>query len=301
MSVFRLGPVVGLLAVVLAGTGCARQSVETVSSAAATSSAGGEATAGAAATARAGTQAEGPRRPRRLALPDPLPATTVRVPILMYHRVDRLTPGLPSLTRALTVTPDDFAAQVRWLRRSGYRAITTEQLFAAMYEGGDLPDKPILLTFDDGYVDVLRYAAPVLRKARMPAVAYVITNRIEGSDTSFMRWRHLKRLQKAGFEIGSHTVSHRDLTALPGAELARELRASKRTLERGLGRPVNTIAYPAGRFDARVEEAARAAGYVLALTTEPGVTHDARHPFELPRIRVSDTTGGGGLAALLAR
>jgi peptidoglycan/xylan/chitin deacetylase (PgdA/CDA1 family) len=235
----------------------------------------------------------------RLALPSTLPWRTLRVPILMYHRIDVLRPALPSITRSLTVAPADFAAQMRWLRVHGYHAVTQQQVFAALEHGRRLPARPIVITFDDGYRDVLANAAPVLKRFRMPATAYVITDRISGSDVSFLSWLQLKALEQDGVEIGSHTVSHAELPQLTDPAALQQLIQSRLALERHLGHPVQWFAYPAGRFDARTEALVKQAGYVLAVTTEPGSAQSARQPLALHRYEVLDTTGVRGLASML--
>jgi peptidoglycan/xylan/chitin deacetylase (PgdA/CDA1 family) len=236
---------------------------------------------------------------RRLALPGTLPARTLSVPILMYHRIDKLRPTLPAITRALTVDPGDFAAQMRWLALHHFHTITQEQLFAALEHGERLPVKPILITFDDGYRDVFYKAAPVLRRLRMKATAYVITSRISIPDPSFFTWAQLKSLEQSGIEIGSHTVDHAELPGLSDPAALQELMRSRHALELHLHHPVQWFAYPAGKFDLRTEALVRQAGYVLAVTTEPGVLQDARSPFALHRYEVLDTTGVRGLASLL--
>jgi peptidoglycan/xylan/chitin deacetylase (PgdA/CDA1 family) len=235
----------------------------------------------------------------RLALPSTPATGTVALPILMYHRIDALDPALPSITLRLTVAPADFAAQMRWLKQNGYHAVTQMQAFDALERGRALPPKPVLITFDDGYRDVIRYAAPLLHRLHMPATAYVITDRISGPDTSFFTWGQLKRLERLGVEIGSHTVSHPDLTILPASQALAELHTSRRVLEKHLGHPVQWLAYPAGAENASVVELARRAGYVLAVTTNPGTDQDAARPLELNRYEVLDTTGVTGVAALL--
>ena len=241
----------------------------------------------------------GPARITRLSLPAALPARTLHVPILMYHRIDRLRPTLPAITRALTVDPADFAAQMRWLRAHGYHTIMQEQLFAALEHGKSLPSKPIVITFDDGYRDVLFNAAPLLKRLGMRATAYVITSRISGPDVSFLSWAELHALEQDGVEIGSHTVHHVELPGLTDPEALQELIQSRHALELHLHHPVQWFAYPAGRFDARTEALVGRAGYVLAVTTQPGALQSARQPFALHRYEVLDTTGVHGLASLL--
>ena len=237
----------------------------------------------------------------RLTLPVPLPRRSISVPIIMYHRVGPLSSKAPAITNALTVPPAVFAAQMRWLHAAGFHAITQRQLFDALEYGARMPPSPVLVTFDDGYRDVLWNAAPVLARMHMPATAYVITSRIGGGDSSFLTWPELRLLEARGFDIGSHTVHHLELPHLSAKQASYELVASRRALERRLGHPVQWFAYPSGAEDAAVLPLVRHAGYVLAVTTQPGDIQAADRPFLLHRVEILDTTGVRGLAALLGR
>ncbi|HTZ04201.1 MAG TPA: polysaccharide deacetylase family protein [Gaiellaceae bacterium] len=238
-----------------------------------------------------------------LALPSPAPASPsaapLAVPILMYHRIDHLRPGLPLMTRRLTVDPDDFARQMEWLHVHGYHTLTQEQLLAAATADGGLPPRPILITFDDGYRDVLGKAAPVLARLKMHATAYVISGRLHGADPSFLTVPELRALERLGIEIGSHTATHAALTALGDAQASEELVSSRRVLEAAVGHPVRWFAYPYGAYDARTAALVARAGYRLAVTTQPGLCQDAGRPLELRRFEILDSTGVGGLAAML--
>jgi peptidoglycan/xylan/chitin deacetylase (PgdA/CDA1 family) len=247
--------------------------------------------AGASSSVRSGVRAEPP-----LTLPARLPRRELRVPILMYHRINA---SPPESQRRLTVHPADFARQMRWLKRNGYRTVTQRELYDALILGKRLGPKPILITFDDGYSEVFHKALPVLKRLGMRATAYVISGRTLRSDTVFLTWHLLRALERDGFDIGSHTITHRDLTSLSDGEALRELVQSRRAFERRLGHPVPWLAYPLGRYDSRIERLARRAGYVLAVTTEHGVVQSARRPLALRRLRVLDSTGVAGLAAML--
>jgi peptidoglycan/xylan/chitin deacetylase (PgdA/CDA1 family) len=255
---------------------------------------GGVAGASSGSAARLHPSAQGERP---FTLPARLSSRELRVPILMYHRIHAAPP--PS-HRALTVHPVDFARQMRWLKQHGYRTITQRELYDALFLGKGLGPKPILITFDDGYSDVFHKALPVLKRLDMRATAYVISGRTLRSDTVFLTWHLLRALERDGVEIGSHTVEHRNLTSLSDGEALRELVRSRRTFERRLGHPVQWLAYPFGAYDSRIERLARRAGYVLAVTTEHGVVQSARRPLALRRVRVLDSTGVSGLAAMLS-
>jgi peptidoglycan/xylan/chitin deacetylase (PgdA/CDA1 family) len=218
----------------------------------------------------------------------------------MYHRINVVTGSTPVESRGLTVHPADFARQMAWLDRHGYRTITQGELFDALMCGRPLGRRPIMITFDDGYRDTFFKASPVLVRLGMRATAYVVSSRISGPDPSFLTWPLLHALERRGIQIGSHTVAHRNLTTLSDRALLADLTSSRRTLERRLGHRVPWIAYPFGAYDERVERFARRAGYVLGVTTQGGALQSARRPLALRRLRVSDTTGVRGLAALLA-
>jgi peptidoglycan/xylan/chitin deacetylase (PgdA/CDA1 family) len=249
-----------------------------------------------------GTAAAAPRTtraPSRLHLPSPLPSRTVDVPILMYHRIDKADGTLPEITRSLTVDPRTFKLQMLWLARHGRHTITQRQLFDALMHGARLPRRPVMITFDDGYADVYEKAMPTLYRLGMHATSYVITDRISGGDPAFVTWRMLRGFERHGVEIGSHTVSHLDLTSLSEFQAMSQLGVSRRRLEERLGHPVQWLSYPGGANDARIVAFAKKTGYVLAVTTDPGEEQHADDPLRLKRFRILDTTGVAGLAALL--
>jgi peptidoglycan/xylan/chitin deacetylase (PgdA/CDA1 family) len=224
---------------------------------------------------------------------------SIALPILTYHRVASLDePGLPDIRKRRTVTPTEFAAQMEWLHRQGFHAITQLQVLEALELGIALPAKPVLITFDDGYRDVVEHAAPVLARLRMPATAYVITGLVSGPDPSFVAWKDLLALERQGIEIGSHSVTHRDLTLLSDAEASAELRRSRRDLERRLGHAVPWFAYPHGAADARIVRLVRRAGYELAVTTRSGWIQESSARLQLRRVGVHAEFGVAGLAAL---
>jgi peptidoglycan/xylan/chitin deacetylase (PgdA/CDA1 family) len=242
-------------------------------------------------------RADAPDCPLRF--PSPLPTRQRAVPILMYHRVDYVKPTTPAPTKALTVSPEGFRHQMAWLKRHGYHTITQRSLFNALMCGSHLPRKPIVITFDDGYKDVFRYASPVIERFGMHAISYLITKRISGDDPSFLTWKQVRRFETRGVEIGSHTVSHAALTSLSNAGAMDELVESRKKLERKLDHRVSWLAYPYGDYDGRIETLAKKAGYKLAVTTDWGSLQSASRPFALKRLRVLNTTGVSGLAAML--
>ena len=170
----------------------------------------------------------------------------------MYHRINVVTADTPRESRGLTVHPEDFARQMRWLRDHGYSSITQRELWDALMCGRRLPRRPILITFDDGYRDVFFRASPVLLRLGFLATAYVVTGRISARDPSFLTWPLLHaRSSGAASRSVSHTVAHHDLTSLPDAALLDDPAELPPTLERRLGHRVPWLAYPFGANDAR--------------------------------------------------
>ena len=167
--------------------------------------------------------------------------------------------------------------------------MTLEQVEEAWYDGGTLPPKPVVLSFDDGYRPQFTFALPQLRKHGW---AGVLNLKAEGSD---LYESNVKAMIAAGWELASHTIDHSDLTTLDAAALKEEVAGSREILRREYGVPVKNFCYPAGQFDATVIAAVEAAGYVGATTEIPGYAErDA--PYELARFEILGSTGVAGLA-----
>jgi len=206
------------------------------------------------------------------------------VPILMYHVIT--APPAGTAYPELWTPRERFRGTVALLVRSGYHGVTIEQVRRAWAGGPGLPAKPIVLTFDDGYLSQYAHAKPTLRAAGWPGVLY-----LEGKNLGAggLTTRQVHSMIAAGWEVGAHTLTHPDLTTVDDATLRREVAGSRTLLQRRLGVPVNAFCYPAGRNDARVRAAVRAAGYKTATTVEPGIARPGDDPFALPRIRVNGT------------
>lgn len=212
-------------------------------------------------------------------------AAPTTVPILMYHYVDALPANADSIRRGLTVDPASFDAQLDWLAGRGFQPVTLEAVYDAWHGGDPLPARPVVLSFDDGYADTVANVGPRLSARGWPGVFFVITGRAGYGD--YADWDALGELVSAGMEVDSHTVSHLDLTHLTDAGLRKELADARRDLQERLGVPGDSLAYPSGRYNARVEVAAAAAGYELATTTRPGSASAGADPLALPRVRVA--------------
>jgi peptidoglycan/xylan/chitin deacetylase (PgdA/CDA1 family)/glycosyltransferase involved in cell wall biosynthesis/SAM-dependent methyltransferase len=222
-------------------------------------------------------------------------AATSELPILMYHRI--ASGGSDALDR-YRLAPERFAEQLRSLREAGFRSVGFEEVGRALRGRRSLPGRAIALTFDDGCRDFLTDAWPLLREHGFGATLFVVTDRVGGvaewdaaygAPVELLDWDELRRLARAGVEIGSHTATHPHLTALPTDDVAREAARSRATLIRELGVEPAAIAYPYGDVDAGVRRIAGGVGYGYGLTTEPRRASLLDDPLGLPRIEVTST------------
>ena len=200
----------------------------------------------------------------------------VNVPILLYHHVYPCpTPNW------LETDVDLFEYQMRYLGRHGYQTITTMQLREAVLQGAVLPPKPVIITFDDGYENIFTYAFPIMERYGLKGTIYVITKSL--GYESFVSVDQLKTLSAAGWEIGSHTMTHPDLTTLSPSQLEEELLGSRLRLEEVLGMEIYSIAYPYGLFNSEVANSALKHGYLTAMGLGLCVHHGSYSLFYLNR------------------
>lgn len=226
----------------------------------------------------------GPPTPTPTVAP-PTPRDVTVIPILMYHYVRTVTDPADAIGSNLSVTPERFAAQMQYLADHGYTTLTLREVHAILAGQLPLPERPIALTFDDGYRDFYTAAWPVLRQQGFKATSYVITDLL-GED-AYLTWDMLRELDASGLiEVGAHSRTHPDLRALGADRRWGEIAGSKATLEQGLGRPITAFCYPAGKYDAAVIAAVRQAGFLTATTVEYGAQQHLQWAYELPRIRV---------------
>ncbi len=236
------------------------------------------------------------------------PISHLLIPIYMYHHVSSV-PTKNLFDFNLTVTTADFNAQLTWMQKQGYHAITMTELFDTFYDGKVLPHKPMILTFDDGYADIYTYALPALLAHHYRGVFYIITGMIGGN---YVTWNEVKDLDKSGMQIASHTIHHVNIGEPPaGMTTQRELQVSKGKLESILKKPIQFFCYPTGEpfhHDTLYEremvlQDLFADGY-LGATLDPAEFNSALQnsqlPYQLPRIRVSGGEDLNGFAGILS-
>lgn len=205
------------------------------------------------------------------------------LPILLYHHIEQN--GNDS---RYYVSPTQFASQMDWLAQRGYHTITIAQSLDVLIRGGELPPKPIVITFDDGHESVYQNAFPIMREYGFRGVFYIVANRL-GVD-NFVDENELSELINAGWEIGSHSMTHADLTA-DHSIARREILDSRLKLEDLLGIKVVSFAYPYGKVDPYLATKVQDYGYIGAVGLGPSKTHTWGSIFYLNRIEIygSDT------------
>ena len=198
-------------------------------------------------------------------------------PVLMYHRI--ADDGPAALAQWRTGV-DAFAQQLTWLRDNGWHGISLSRLHAVFSEGQALPNKSVILTFDDGTTDFIENALPLLHRFGFPTALFVPTGKVGGSadwDSDYgppaplMNWDTLRALRHSNVTIGSHSVSHQRLTSLDAEAIVRELARSKAQLAYEMERDITTIAYPFGDFDTAIRNTAEICGYRLGFTCVDGL------------------------------
>lgn len=231
------------------------------------------------------------------------------VPVLMYHHVS------PHKGDIVTVTPEVFEDQMNHLSQSGYKTLTAEELLSLMKGELTLRQKAVVITFDDGWLDNYLYAFPVLKKYRLNAAIFIITNRIEMASEKMtslpdripthneskaliekgeaykvaLNWELIGEMAGSGLvEFYSHTKSHRKCDTLSENELIEELGQSKQIMEKKLGRPCPYLCWPYGKYNQLAVSIAKEVGYRVLFTTDHGVVKAGSDPFAIKRIVVKD-------------
>jgi peptidoglycan/xylan/chitin deacetylase (PgdA/CDA1 family) len=213
------------------------------------------------------------------------------VPVLMYHVI--ATPPSSASLPELYVDPRTFDGQMEALRKQGYVGVSLNQVYDAWFKDGELPRKPIVVSFDDGYRSQYVYARPELRKLGWPGVLSAISGRI-GQPNAELSDQMVQTLINDGWELDSHTINHVDVSQASGAQLTSEVAGSRRMLQQRFHQPVNFFCYPSGRYDDQAIQAVRDAGYLGATTTDEGLASKSEM-YTLKRVRVDGSDGVSGL------
>jgi peptidoglycan/xylan/chitin deacetylase (PgdA/CDA1 family) len=220
------------------------------------------------------------------------PIMTDFLPILAYHRVADSGPlGLA----CYRVSPASFEQQLRYLRDTGHYSIGLEDWRAAMGEHRPLPGRAVLITFDDGYLDFLTTAWPLLKRYGFSATVFLVADQVGrsnswdggyGEDLPLLGWYDVRRLRDQGVEFGSHSATHPRLSGLAPADIVREAADSRAILSQELGTPITAFAYPYGDEDPVVRYLIGACGYLFGLTCRMARAGLWNPLLGLPRIEI---------------
>lgn len=218
--------------------------------------------------------------------------------VLMYHMVREHIDG--AKFNKLRVKPDAFEEQISWLKSEGFHFVTMQEL---QENWGKHPEKTVAITFDDGYLDNLENAFPILEKYQAKATIYVVVDRHDRDWSTYKKAHHnsgelarepklnddqVRQLANSGLvEIGSHTLTHANLSKLDDDQCLNELVQSKLQLESMTGKPVSSFAYPFGIYFQRDVDLAKQAGYTNAVTTVEGIDSLTPDFMQLQRIKIS--------------
>lgn len=191
--------------------------------------------------------------------------------VLMYHHIGHIDEKDGQFP--FTITPQRFEEQLLMLKKHGFTPIGLQEMQNAASTGQRLPEKPVLLTFDDGHLDNYENLFPILKKHKVQALIFLITDYI-GKEKGYMTWQQVQEMKQSGLvEFGSHTLNHARLRKLPQEEILRQLTQSKKELEERLSVPCLSFCYPfgSGGFDKRVRPLVFQAGYAFDFSTKPGI------------------------------
>ena len=213
--------------------------------------------------------------------PLPPPEDDVKVLVLNYHMVN-------SMFISLAVEPEDFDWQMKYLVDHGYHTISIDELYDFLAGQGTLPDRPVLITFDDGYVDNYTNAYPILKKYNLKATIFIVTGFVS-KRRGYLTWDQLREMEKNGIMAQSHTVTHAPLPELSDERIREELVESKRQAETELGHPVEFIAYPTGVHDLHIVGIAKEAGYKGGFTVKYGNVDRNSNVYAMERVPIFRT------------
>lgn len=217
--------------------------------------------------------------------------------VVMYHRVDVTAPE-DAISQRLTISPAQFANELRSIHRMGLRTVGIAELARAAKSHQSLP-RAVLLTFDDGYSDQFQYAFSILQRFGDRGTFFVNTATI--GTPRHLSWRDVEMMARRGMSIECHGVDHVDLATLAFAAQSFQIDRCVSELAAHLKAPILAYAYPSGRFDEKTVVLEREAGLLFGFTTDPRFQLDVRSPYEIARVRVMNGMSDSRFSELLER
>ena len=223
----------------------------------------------------------------------------IRVPILMYHYVGELPVDADQYRVNLTISAEMFRAHLQYLQDEGYTTISLADLESALRDGTELPEKSVILTFDDGHIDHFTNVFPALQEFGQTGTFFLMTGRLDAQDPAYMSWAQAREMAEAGMSMESHTKNHPDLRERDTDFLIYEIVGSIESITAHTGQAPHFFAYPGGRYDDAALALLDTTDIQRAVTTEFGNLHTTDNVMLLPRLRISNETTVSGLAYLL--
>jgi peptidoglycan/xylan/chitin deacetylase (PgdA/CDA1 family) len=224
----------------------------------------------------------------------------IHTPIMMYHYVGEIPADSDAIRINLTVETGAFRAQMQYLRDNGYTPISLYDLYGALMRGDVLPSKPVILTFDDGYINHYTTAFPILQEYGYSGTFFIITGRADANNPEHLNWQQIREMSDAGMNMESHTKDHAELNARDYEFIVYQVLGSLESLTRYTERQPLMFCYPVGRYDDSTLNVLNTLPIWAAVTTQPGTLHTTDRVLEMPRVRISHDTSLESFAGLLA-
>lgn len=220
-------------------------------------------------------------------LKSPSISQTIKVPILMYHYVSTPPEGADRYRVNLSVEPENFRAQLQWLKDRGYESVDLYDIIEVLATSDDAPEKWVVFTFDDGYVDNYEFAYPILEEFGYTGTFFIPTEFIDFGYEGYMTWEMIEEMAAKGHRFESHTKNHPDLSLLKRNDHVWQILGSQETLAAHLGYKPRFLSYPSGRYSDLTLEMVEALSLWGAVTTQGGTWRGFHDRYEWKRTRVS--------------
>ncbi len=205
----------------------------------------------------------------------------------MYHHVGALPPDADAVRKSLTVSQENFEAQIKFLADQGYTTLRIADLVLALQSGAPLPDKAIILTFDDGYEDNYTNVFPTLKDFGFTGTFFIIGAPTDYGSPGYLRWEQVLEMYQNGMEIGSHSLTHRyNLGTTRPSTQEVEIKSAHKLLADHLPDWTPIFSYPSGSYNQYSLDLLQSLGYIAAVSTRQGTLQSSAQPFELRRIRI---------------
>ncbi len=215
---------------------------------------------------------------------------TLKVPILMYHYISEPPADADVYRVDLSVTPEMFRQQMAYLHKNGYTPISFYDLTTAIVSYSELPEKPVLLTFDDGYLDNYEVAYPILQEFGFKGTFFIVTEFVDKGREGYMTWAHIEEMARQGQGIESHSRTHPELVGKSRDSLIWEILGAQETIAAHTGKRPRYFCYPGGYYDEATIQMLQELDYWGAVTTQSGSWHGFDDRFEWRRVRMRNST-----------